>query len=98
MKKQKLYSGHPHYEQERFLPYFYLINLEAISPSDITYSLKHVKGTVNFSFQLSERWASLEAATANSKHVGELQSYCSANCSVSAGNSFTVLMSSSGRH
>lgn len=44
--------------------------------------------TVNFSFQLCEEWVSLETATANNKHIGELQLYCSANWSVSAGNSF----------
>lgn len=63
-KKQKLYSGHTHYGHKIFLPHFYIMNLEPISPREL-YSLKYLTGTVNFSLQLSEQWVSLETATAN---------------------------------
>lgn len=78
VKKQKLYSGHTHYEREMFLPYFDIMNLEIISPTEQC-ALKPLTGTWNFSFQLSEQQVSLETPTANSKHIGELQSYCGAN-------------------
>lgn len=52
VKKQNLYSGYTHFKREMFLPYFYIMTLELISPRE-QHALEPLTGTLNFSFQLS---------------------------------------------